>query len=118
MSGQGYRALKVWTRAVDLAVYTYELSRGFPSEERFGLASQMRRAAVSISSNIAEGNGRFTSGEYRNHLSNARGSLNELETHCEIACRLTLLSPADRDELLTRSTEISRMITGLKRSLR
>ena len=81
----GYRDLKVWTKAVDFVLMIYSASDDFPPGERFGLTAQIRRAAVRVPSDIAEGHGRFTRGEFRNLLSDARGSLNEVETQCEIA---------------------------------
>src|SRR4051812_13915073 len=96
MSHNGYRDLKVWHKAVDQAVLVYGITGHFPRDERFGLISQARRAAVDVASDIAEGHGRFTPGEFRNLLSCARGSLNEVETDFEIAHRLTFVSQADR----------------------
>ena len=118
MSHDGYRGLKVWTKAVDFAVAIYGATEVMPRSEQFGLTSQLRRAAVGIPSNIAEGHGRFTHGEFRNQLSNARGSLNEVETQIEIAHRLAFIPSGVKDQLLTESEEISRMITALKRTLR
>jgi four helix bundle protein len=118
MSYNGYRDLKVWTKAVDFVVTIYGITEPWPRAEQFGLTSQARRAAVGIPSNIAEGHGRFTDGEFRNQLSNARGSLNEVETHVEIAYRLSYLPARTRDEVLRESDDISRMITALKRSRR
>jgi four helix bundle protein len=87
-------------------------------DERYGITSQMRRAAVSVPSNIAEGHGRSTTGEYRHALSIARGSLKELETVCEIARKLGYLTLETYGELLDSCSEISRMLTGLKRAIR
>ena len=83
-----YRDLQVWQRSMDLTLMAYHSMRTFPVEERYGLISQIRRAAVSIPCNIAEGKGRATDGEYLNQLSSARGSLQELETLFMIAERL------------------------------
>jgi len=80
MAYKVYRDLLVWQKAMDLVVQRYEITKGFPSEEKFGLVSQMRRAAVSIPSNIAEGHGRRSEKEFANHLWIANGSLMELET--------------------------------------
>jgi len=87
-----YRDLRAWQKAVDLGIECYTLSRVFPKEERYGLTKQIRDAAVSIAANIAEGNGRLTTGEYLNHLSIARGSLREVDTHLEFALRLRYAS--------------------------
>jgi four helix bundle protein len=92
MSGGNYRNLIAWQRAMDVVVRTYEATEHFPECERFGLARQMCRAAVSAPSNIAEGRGRVTRRDFRHFLIQARGSLYELETQLEIACRLQFIS--------------------------
>ena len=112
-----YRDLLVWQKGVDLVTDVYRDTGPFPRVEMFGLTSQMRRAAVSIPNNIAEGQGRLTKGEFQQFLGNARGSLYELETQIEIAARLKFL-PRDRAEgLLGKSTEVSRMLNGLISSI-
>ena len=83
-----HRDLRVWQVAIELGIACYAVSRKFPPDERFGLTAQLRRAAVSVAANIAEGNGRLTKGEYLNHLSAARGSVREVDTHLEFALRL------------------------------
>lgn len=88
-----HRDLRAWQTAVDLGIQCYRLSAGFPREERYGLTAQIRGAAVSVASNIAEGNGRITTGEYLNQLSSARGSLREVDTHLEFALRLAYAPP-------------------------
>src|SRR5262245_23259439 len=93
MTVRDYRDLRAWQTAVDLGIECYTLSRTFPQEERYGLTKQIRDAAVSIAANIAEGNGRLTTGEYLNHLSIARGSLREVDTHLEFALRLRYATP-------------------------
>ena len=85
---QSYRDLIVWQRAMELVVDVYGMTRSFPECERYGLSSQLRRSAVSIPSNIAEGQGRLTRGEFRQFLGHARGSLSEVETQVSIATRL------------------------------
>ena len=85
---KSHRDLIAWQKAMDLVVETYKVSQDFPKEELYGLTSQMRRAAVSIPANIAEGQGRRLSGEFTHFLGNARGSLLELDTHLEISLRL------------------------------
>jgi len=117
MSHNGFRDLRVWQKAMDLAVVVYGITGRFPRDERFGLVSQARRAAVDVASDIAEGHGRFTPGEFRNLLSCARGSLNEVETDFEIAYRLTYVSQADRTAILDSTDEVARMLTALKRSI-
>ena len=113
-----YRDLKVWQRAVDMVEGMYCLSRRLPSEEKFGLTSQLRRAAVSVPANIAEGYGRAQRGEYLQHLSIARGSLAEVETLLVLCVRLKLL---DREETRTAwelCQETGRMLGALQSSLR
>jgi four helix bundle protein len=108
-----HRDLIVWQRALELCTATYEATAEFPEEERFGLVSQMRRAAVSISSNIAEGHGRLTTSEYRHFLGIARGSLKELETQILIAHRLGYLSEPTTDACRGLAGEVSRMLSTL-----
>jgi four helix bundle protein len=83
--GQSFRNLAVWQRSIELTVAVYRLTSGFPDSEKFGLTSQIRRAAVSVASNIAEGYGRSTRGEYVQFLGHARGSCSEVETQIVIA---------------------------------
>lgn len=117
MALQTYKELKVWQKAIDLVEKVYLLTRGFPGDERFGLVSQMRRAAVSVPANIAEGYGRTHRGDYLHHLSVARGSLLELETHLVIANRLGMVDHLSDDELSERVREVDRMLYGLIESL-
>jgi four helix bundle protein len=101
-----------------LAHEIYDVTRTFPREETYGMSAQMRRAAVSIPSNIAEGHGRDTTGEYLQHLSIARGSLTELETQLIIAAGLEYMT-ADSSRRLTDATdELSRMLRGLQKALK
>ncbi len=95
----------------------YRVSKSFPPDERFGLTSQVRRAAVSVPSNIAEGAARTGTGEFLQSLSVASGSLAEVETQLMIASRLEMLPAEELADLLRRSEEISKMLGGLKRSL-
>jgi four helix bundle protein len=118
MSLSSYRKLDVWQRAMDLVVECYNASKKFPREERYGLTSQLQRAAVSVPANISEGQGREHRKEFLHHLSIAHGSLAELETHLQIAERLNYLNSEEVQGLLTRSEEIGRMINGLRKSLR
>jgi four helix bundle protein len=87
---QSFRELVVWQSAIQLAVAVYKLSGGFPRDEAYGLTTQIRRASVSIASNIAEGQGRATTGEFRHFLGNARGSNSEVQTHLVPARELGL----------------------------
>jgi four helix bundle protein len=114
---QTYKELDVWKVAVDLVEQVYVLTRGFPSDERFGLIAQMRRAAVSIPANIAEGYGRSHRGDYLHHLSFARGSLLELETHLTIALRLGFAADAQVQPISSLLDRVGRMLHKLIDSL-
>lgn len=115
---QGYRDLLVWQQSMSLAEEVYKVTGDFPKTEIYGLTSQLRRAAVSVPSNIAEGQARNSTGEYVQFLGVSKGSLAEVETQLEIACRLGWLSPADKERLLTQADEIGRMLAGLINKLR
>jgi four helix bundle protein len=117
MSVQQYGQLLVWQKAMDLAVLSYQITRAFPTEERYGLTSQIRRAAVSVPANIAEGHSRFHTKEFSNHLSMARGSLAEVETLLMISQRVGLLPEASLTSTLALTDEIGRMTAGLRHSL-
>jgi four helix bundle protein len=112
-----YRDLEVWQKAMDLAETVYSLSRTFPVEERFGLISQMQRSAVSVPANIAEGQGRKHRGEFVRHLTIARGSLAELETHLLLAGRLGYAGKDRLGALWRQAQEVGRLLNGLIRSL-
>jgi four helix bundle protein len=117
-SVRGYRDLRVWQNAMDLVVEAYRLSAAFPREETYGLQSQLRKAAVSVPANIAEGHGREHLGDYLYLLSVANGSLMELETHCLIAERLTYVSQRDLSPVLDHASDVGRMLSGLIGSLK
>ena len=117
MAVKNYRELIVWQKAMDLAVLVYRVTAGFPKEEIYGLRSQMRRAAVSIPSNIAEGQGRRTTDDFLRFLSVANGSLRELETQTLIAKRLTYISEEECSEILDLAAEVGRLRNGLVGSL-
>lgn len=112
-----YQELIVWQKAMDLVEEVYDISRGFPREEIYGLTSQIRRAAVSIPSNIAEGQGRRTTPDFLRHLSIAYGSLLEVETQTLIASRLSYLAKEKCHDLFTRTAEVERLLNGLMSSL-
>ena len=115
---RSYRDLEVWKRGVDLVELIYKLTQSFPSEEKFGLTSQLRRAAVSISSNIAEGWGRDSTKDYVRFVRIARSSLFEIETQLIIAHRLGYLNE-DALRASLQETEVeSKMLLSLIRSLR
>jgi four helix bundle protein len=105
-----YRKLEVWYHAVDLAVDIYEITQHFPHEEKYGLTSQMRRAAFSVPSNVAEGEGRWTSRDHLRFLGEARGSLYELDTDVVIASRVGYI--ADPTALFARIESQARLING------
>jgi four helix bundle protein len=105
--------LLVWQRAIQLSVAIYRLTQGFPREELYGLSSQIRRASVSVPSNIAEGHGRLNTGEYRQFLGIARGSNFELQTQLEIARALGFGKSELLDEAEGLSHEVGKMIHGI-----
>jgi len=112
-----YRDLLVWQRSVDAVVDVYRFSTRFPRDEMFGLTSQMRRAAVSIASNIAEGQARHSKREFKHFLRNAMGSLAEVETQLQICLRLGYSTNAATQPLQRKFAEIGRMLNGLINSL-
>jgi four helix bundle protein len=113
-----YTELVAWQRAMDLAVSVYRVSRSLPQDERFGLTTQVRRAAVSVPGNIAEGQCRRTSGEFLNCLSHACGSIGELETHMLLSGRLQFIDAESVAGILDQSAEVGRLVNGLMRSLK
>src|SRR6185312_12125202 len=113
-----YQDLITWQKGIDLCELIYRASAGFPHHELYGLTSQIRRAAVSVPSNIAEGAGRITNGEFIQSIGHARGSLLEIETQLIVAQRLNYLNANEADELLEVAKEIGRLANGLIRSLK
>src|SRR6266481_4085086 len=113
MKVRNYQELIAWQRAMDLVEEVYKASRDFPREEIYALTSQIRKAAVSIPSNIAEGQGRRTTADFLRHLSIAYGSLREVETQILIAQRLKHLVQAKVENVLTRGGEVGRLLNGL-----
>ena len=116
MSGT-YRDLEVWQVSMDMAVRIYQLTKTFPREETYGLTSQVRRAAISVVSNIAEGKGRASDRELVQFLCHARGSLFEIETQLAIAQRLGYGTTEEYASLQSESARIGRMLNGLIRSV-
>jgi four helix bundle protein len=112
MSGS-YRDIKVWQRAIELVVDIYSCTRSFPKEEVYGLVGQLRRAAVSIPSNIAEGKGRRTDKEFLLFLHHARGSVFEVETQLTIAGLLGYIPEPDVHRIANSAGEVARMLSGL-----
>jgi four helix bundle protein len=118
MMVQSFRDLVVSQRPIQLTVTTYRLTAGFPREELYGLTSQIRRAAVSIPSNIAEGHGRLSTGEYRQFLGIARGSNFEVQTQLEIARELKMGDPSLLNEAEGLSHEVGKMISGVLNAIK
>ncbi len=116
--GKSFKELIVWQRAIELTVAVYKLTSQFPDTERFGLTNQMRRAAVSIASNIAEGYGKSSEGEHLLFLGHARGSCAEIETQLVIAKELGLGSTTLIDSAHSKADEIGKMLVALMKSLR
>jgi len=112
------KELKIWNKAISLSVDVYQVTSKFPSDERFGLISQARRAAVSISSNIAEGAGRNSLKEFNNFLGIANGSSYELQTQLVIANKLNLLNDEVLQLLLLQIEELQKMTYGFQQMLR
>ena len=113
-----YRDLDAWKRSLRLVSDVYRVTSKLPSSERFGLIAQMRRAAVSVSCNIAEGYGRTTRGEYLNHLSMARGSVNEVEALCEVCKTLDLLADTDLITVREQLTKVRQLLGRLREALK
>jgi len=112
-----HKRLDVWQAAMKVAQMVYQLTNTFPSEERFGLVTQMRRAAVSIPSNIAEGAARQGKREFKNFVSMAQGSLSELDTQLDLTILLGYISEDDVKEIEGQLLRVDKMLTGLIRSL-
>lgn len=112
-----YKNLIVWQKSIRLVKILYQLTANFPGEEKFGLISQMRRAAVSVPSNIAEGQARRTTADYIRFVSIAEGSLAEVETQLIIAIDLGFCSESDTQEIFGLLTEVRKMLNALRRSL-
>lgn len=109
---KGFKELRVWQKGIELVEMVYEITAAFPEEERYGLSAQMRRAAVSIPSNIAEGHLRKTTKDFKQFLSIARGSCAELETQIIIAHKLGLAEQSDFENLSLIMTELSKMLSS------
>lgn len=116
--GQSYRELIAWQRAMDFVMDVYSTSKAFPRDELYGLASQMRRAAVAVPTNIAEGQARFSANEFHYFLGRARGSLVEVETQLMIAQNLAYFSPDHGKHLLDKAAELGKILNGLIGAIR
>ena len=114
---RSFRDLVVWQKGIALAKLVYGLTRSFPSEEKFGMIAQMRRAAVSIPSNIAEGQARHTTGEFVQFISHAEGSVAELETQLILSIELKFCTPTAAAPAVELVSELRRMLNALRRKL-
>ncbi|MCF7906260.1 four helix bundle protein [Candidatus Gracilibacteria bacterium] len=112
-----YKELKIWQKGFQLALSIYEITKNFPSKERFGIIDQMRRSAVSIPSNIAEGAGRKANKDFSRFCSIAQGSCNELETQTLLAKELKYMTPEESCNIQEKITEISKMIHSFQKKL-
>jgi len=110
---QSYKQLVAWRKAMEFVIQIYHATRTFPRDEVYGLTSQLRRAAVSVPSNIAEGQARFSHREFHRFLTMARGSLAEIETQVAIATKLAYLPPEAAGHLLAEAGELGRILNGL-----
>jgi four helix bundle protein len=117
MALRSYKDLIVWQKAIDLATLVYKRTASFPKDEVYGLRQQIRRAAVSIPSNIAEGQCRNTTKDFLNFLAIARGSLGEVETQILIASKLEYLKSEERADIQSLIDEVGRLLSGLQNSL-
>ena len=118
MLNKPHKKLDVWLKSIDLVQNIYEITKSFPKAEDYGLTSQIRRSAVSIPANIAEGAARQTKKEFIQFLHTAQGSLSELDTHMEIALKLGYVKESFVQEIAVSMNDIDKMITGLRKSLR
>jgi four helix bundle protein len=116
--GESYRDLIAWRKGMDLVTDVYRVTRSFPRDELYGLTSQLRRAAVSVPSNIAEGQARFSRKEFHHFLSQARGSLVEIETQLTIAENLGYLTSNHTRPLFEKASELGRVLNGLIASIK
>ena len=111
-----YKKLKVWQKAMQLVIHVYKATKDFPKHEQYGLISQMRRSAISVPSNIAEGHGRNSDKEIVRFLDIARGSIYELDTQIEISRQLHFLDTQEFNIIFNLLDEVSRMLSGLRNS--
>jgi four helix bundle protein len=117
MTVKSYKDLIVWQKSMDLVEMVYPATKEFPREELYGLTNQLRRAAVSVPSNIAEGHARMPTAEFRNFLSIARGSLAEVETQLLIAQRLNFINQQSLKPILAMQVEVNKMTNALNTKL-
>ena len=117
MNPRSYKDLIVWQKGIELAKIVYRLTRSYPTEEKFGLVAQMRRAAISIASNLAEGQARHTTGEFIQFISHAEGSVAELDTQLILSIELKFSSNANADPAFGLISELRKMLNVLRRKL-
>ena len=113
-----HRELTVWQKSVDFIIHVYDLTKKFPKSEMYSLTTQLRRASISIASNIAEGAARKSPKEFLQFLAIARGSISEIDTHLEIVGRLGYVFPKQIENLDIELTELDRMLSGLMNNIR
>src|SRR5450631_1567154 len=116
--GQSYRDLIAWQKAMDFVMDVYRTSKAFPREEVYGLASQLRRSAVGIPTNIAEGQARYSANDFFYFLGRARGALVEVETQLMIAQNLGYIAPEEAQHVLDKAAELGKILNGLIASIR
>ena len=116
--GQSYRELIAWQKAMEFVMEVYRATRTFPHDEVYGLASQMRRSAVAVPANIAQGQSRFSGGEFFNLLGRSRGALVEVETEALLARDLGYLPVEKADVVLAKAAELGKILNGLINSIR
>jgi four helix bundle protein len=114
----GFEKLDVWQKAVEYADKVYEITRNFPAEERFGLTSQMRQAAVSVSANIAEGSSRSSIVDFKRFIEIAYGSLLETVSELKVAQRQRFVNAQDYEKLYDEAEHLARMLSGLRRTIK
>ncbi len=117
MKVRNYTELIAWQKAMDLVCEIYEITGSFPGDEKYVLRAQLRRAGISVPSNIAEGQGRSSTAEFRHHLSIAHGSIREIETQVLISTRLGYIRGDSATRILTLAGEVGRLIKGLSNAL-
>jgi four helix bundle protein len=116
--GQSYRDLLAWQKAMEFVMEIYRNTKNFPRDEVYGLAAQLRRSAVSIPANIAEGQARYSPAEFHNHLGRARGALVEVETELILAQNLEYLGAEQSQKLLSKASELGKILNGLAGAIR
>ena len=118
MDERPHKKLRLWKAAIDFVVAIYEITKDFPREEEFGMKSQLRRAAVSVPSNIAEGHTRSTRADKKHFLNIAQSSLSEIDAQLEISERLGLIDPEAMGKVETQMRDVYMLLSGLQRSIK